>query len=126
MYHQEYRVLIGYVWRTRDFPWMGDWQENGRNKQLPWAGKVQARGMEFGTTPFGGPMRKVLEDGPLFDVPTVRWIGGRQRVTVRYIAFVTPIPSGFEGVADVRLTDDVIEVAHRVTGRITALKSRNR
>ena len=123
MYHPDYKVLIGYVWRTRDFPWMGDWQENGRNQGLPWQGRVQARGMEFGTTPFGGPMQRVIENGPLFETPTVRWIGGRQRVTVRYAAFVTAIPRGFGGVTDVQVTAQRIAVTERQSGAVISLKS---
>ena len=122
MYHPNYKVLIGYVWRTKDFPWMGDWQENGSNEGLPWGGKVQARGMEFGTTPFGGPMEKVVEDGPLFGTPTYRWIGGRQRVTVRYIAFLAPNRIDFSGVTNVTVSRNRITVQDR-SGNMISLKS---
>ena len=123
MFHPDYRVLIGYVWRTADFPFMGDWQENGRNTQLPWQGKVQARGMELGTTPFGGPMRSVVAEGPFLGKPTVRWMPGRQRQTVRYIAFVAEIPEGYRGVDDVVAGPGELTVVERQTGKRMTLKS---
>lgn len=121
MYHQHYRVLIGYIWRTQDFPWMGDWQENRRAKQPPWNGQVIARGMEFGTTPFGGPMRQVVEEGRLFGVPVYRWIGGGERLTARYLAFLAEIPAGFRGVADVQVGDKTIVITERETGNRIAV-----
>lgn len=122
-YNKDLRVLIGYIWRTEDFPWVGDWQENERNDVIPWNGKVIARGLEFGTTPFGGPMRKVVAEGELYGVPQYRWIEGRERLTVRYLAFVTEIPDGYRGVADVDSKDGKIRITERETGRVISLKS---
>ncbi|MCG8653342.1 MAG: hypothetical protein MI861_26120, partial [Pirellulales bacterium] len=123
MYHDDMKSLIGYVWKTSDFPWMGDWQENGRNKQLPWQGKVKARGMEFGTTPFGGPMQNVVSAGDLWETPQYRWLPGRQRVTVRYVAFLLEIPDDFRGVADVQAKDGEILVVERGTSERYTIKS---
>ncbi len=123
MYHPEYRALIGYVWKTADFPWIGDWQENGRNTQKPWGGQVQARGMEFGTTPFGGTMQNVVSKGAVFGVPNHVWIGAGERKTVRYVAFMLEIPEGFKGVADVRVESGRIRVVERGTSRRFELRS---
>jgi len=117
MYNENFRVLIGYIWLTKDFPWIGDWQENRRATQPPWNGRVIARGMEFGTTPFGGPMRQVVEEGRLFGVPVYRWIGGGERLSTRYLAFLAEIPPGFRGVADVQVRDGVIVLTERETLR---------
>ena len=123
MFHPDYRVLVGYVWRTADFPWIGDWQENGRNKQAPWEGKVKARGMEFGTTPFGGPMKDVVAEGEIFGTPTYRWIPARTRETVRYIAFLTEIPEDYRGVADVQVENGRLRVLERGGGREIEVRS---
>jgi hypothetical protein len=123
MYHTEYKVLIGYIWLTKDFPWIGDWQENKRNTGLPWEGKVIARGLEFGTTPFGGTMKSVLERGNLFGVPLYRWIAARERATTRYVAFLSEIPVGFQGVEDVRVGDGKIVITERGSGKTITLKS---
>ena len=123
VYHTDYRILVGYVWRTRDFPWLGDWQENRRMKIPPWNGEVIARGLEFGTTPFGGTMREVVEEGRVYGVPVYRWIGGRERLTVRYVAFLAEIPDDYKGVADVEVRDGRIHITERETGRIISLSS---
>ena len=126
MYHEDYPVLIGYVWNRADFPWIGDWQENGRNQGLPWNGKAKARGMEFGTTPFGGTMEHVAQEGELWREPILRWIGGRQRETVEYLAFLLEIPDGFRGVADVQMLDDRILVVETGTARRFEVRSGRR
>jgi hypothetical protein len=123
MYNSGYRVLIGYIWRTRDFPWIGDWQENHRVTTPPWNGQVVARGMEFGTTPFGGPMSEVVKEGSLFGVPVFRWIPGRQRLTASYVAFLTEIPENYRGVADLQLKPGAIEITERETGNVISIKS---
>ncbi len=123
MYNPGYGVLIGYAWHTKDFPWIGDWQENQRVTQPPWNGQVVARGMEFGTTPFGAPMKQVVSEGSLLGVPLFRWIGGRQRLTARYVAFVTEIPDGFQGVANLEVKAGAIEITERETGKVLSIKS---
>ena len=46
------RLAVGYCFRRQDFPWMTIWEENRSRQSTPWNGRTQARGMEFGTTPF--------------------------------------------------------------------------
>ena len=123
MYNTDYNVLVGYIWKKRDFPWVGDWQENGRNKQLPWGGKVKARGIEFGTTPFGGTMESVVSEGEIFATPTYRWIPGRQLLDTLYVAFLMPILDGFQGVDDVQVGNAKITVTERSSGKTFSIKS---
>lgn len=117
MYHTEYPVLIGYVFPTVDNPWIGDWQENQRNTTLPWDGKVVARGMEFGSTPFAEGLKKSVERGKLFDVPTYRWIGGRKKLSTWFTIFLTPIPADFAGVADIQWLEPSEEIVIVERGR---------
>ncbi len=123
MFHKDHRMLIGYIWHTKDFPWMGDWQENKGNSGPPWNRQVVARGMEFGTTPFGGPMAQVVERGSLYGVPVYRWIGARERATVRYVAFLSEIPDGYHGVENVEVRAGQIVITERETGKMISLKS---
>ena len=102
MYHDDHRVLVGYLFATSDHPWIGDWQENRSNLSKPWDGKVVARGIEFGTTPFAEGLRKSVERGSLYGVPTYRWIGGRQRLKTSFTMFLAEIGPSFPGVRDVR------------------------
>jgi hypothetical protein len=83
------KVLIGYAWRTSDFPWLGMWEENHRRPSPPWNGQTVTRGLEFGVSPFPETRRQMIERGSLFGVPGYRWIPARQTVRVAYRAFVT-------------------------------------
>jgi len=84
------RLAFGYVWRQKDFPWMGIWEENKSRPHPPWNGRTITRGMEFGVSPFPESRRAMIERGRLFDVPAFRWIPARTRVEVRYRAVLTP------------------------------------
>lgn len=83
-----YRVAFGYVWQRADFPWMGIWEENFSRTSPPWNGQTLTRGMEFGVSPMPETRRQMITRGSLFGVPTFRWIPARQRVLVRYCAFL--------------------------------------
>ncbi len=87
------KVLIGYVWKRADFPWLGIWEENRSRESAPWNGKTITRGMEFGVSPMPETRRQMIERNSLFGVPTYRWIPARKTVTVEYRAFVTTADS---------------------------------
>ena len=84
------RLAFGYVWRRADFPWMGIWEENHARPAPPWNSTALTCGMEFGVSPFPETRREMVERGPLFGIPTFRWIPARQTVEVEYWAVVTP------------------------------------
>jgi len=85
----ESKVLVGYVWKQSDFPWLGIWEENRSRTAPPWNGHTLTRGMEFGVSPMPETRRQMIERGSLFGVPGFRWIPARQTVRVEYRAFVT-------------------------------------
>jgi len=78
------RLAFGYVWRRRDFPWLGIWEENRSRTASPWNGIEVTRGMEFGASPFPETRRRMIDRGRLFDEPTYRWIPAHRSVTVDY------------------------------------------
>jgi len=80
------RLAFGYLWKQRDFPWMGIWEENRSRQQLPWNGQTITRGMEFGVSPFPESRREMIRRGDLFGVPAYRWIPARADVRVEYCA----------------------------------------
>jgi hypothetical protein len=123
MYNPDYPVLIGYVFPTTGNEWIGDWQENQRAMQKPWEGKVTARGIDIGTTPFAAGLRRSVDRGPLFGVPCFRWIQARERVSQSYLFFLAEIPPGFRGVADVRTGDGHITLVERETGKQISIRS---
>ena len=87
------KVLIGYIWKQADFPWLGIWEENHCRTAAPWNGKTITRGMEFGVSPMPETRRQMIERGSLFGVPGYRWIPARKTVRVEYRAFVTTAQS---------------------------------
>lgn len=117
MYNPDFPVLVGYLFPTADNPWLGDWQENQSNTTPPWGGQAIARGIEFGTTPFAEGLRRSVERGKMFGVPTFRWIGGRQTLKTWWLVFLAEIPPGFQGVADVRADGRSITVTERGSGK---------
>ena len=99
------RLLIGYLWPRKVWPWGANWEENHFRTGHPWNGKGVARGIEFGTSPFAYSRRDTVSMGKLHDTPTYRWIAAGSRQSVSYAAFVAPIPAATSGVKDVRLTN---------------------
>lgn len=87
--HADHPLTIGYVYPTAGNPWIGDWQENQRNTNKPWNGKVVARGIEFGSSPYAEGLRKAVARNQLFDTPTFRWIAARERLSTEYFVFLT-------------------------------------
>jgi hypothetical protein len=83
------KVLIGYVWKQKDFPWLGIWEENCSRTAPPWNGQTITRGMEFGASPMPETRRQMIERGQLFGVPGFRWIPARKKVAVAYRAFLS-------------------------------------
>lgn len=79
-------LAFGYVWASRDFPWLGIWEENLSRPHAPWAGTSITRGMEFGVSPMPESRRQMIDRGKLFSVPTYRWIPAKRQVTVEYWA----------------------------------------
>jgi hypothetical protein len=87
-YSPKSEVVFGYVWRRSDFPWLGVWEENCSRKQAPWNGRTQARGMEFGVSPFPETRREMIERQTLFDTACYRWLPARGRLHADYYAAV--------------------------------------
>jgi hypothetical protein len=85
-----FRLAFGYVWRRADYPWMGIWEENHARPGAPWNSGALTCGMEFGVSPFPETRRQMIERGPLFGVPTFRWIPARQAIEVEYSAVLQP------------------------------------
>jgi hypothetical protein len=84
------RVAFGCVWRRKDFPWLGLWEENRSRAGAPWNGRTVTWGLEFGVSPFPETRRQMIGRGPLFDTPTYCWIPARQTVEVEYWFVLRP------------------------------------
>jgi hypothetical protein len=104
------KLLVVYVFRRADFPWVGNWEEQYNRTSAPWQGKTFCRGLEFSTTPFAIPRRQTIEQGPLFGEPTYRWLPARSKIQVRFLILLFEVPETFHGVASVSIAQRKIDV----------------
>ena len=111
------RLLVGYCFDRKDFPWTAIWEENKARADAPWAGQTETRGLEFGSTPFPVGRREAFANGPLFGAPYFSLVPALGRTTVRYAAFLTQVPAGLDDVGDIRRANGEIQVVHS-TGTI--------
>ena len=77
-------LAFGCAWRREDFPWLGLWEENRARPGVPWNAAAVTWGLEFGVSPFPETRRQMIERGPLFGTPTLRWIPAGRTVEVQY------------------------------------------
>jgi hypothetical protein len=103
-------LMIGYVWPSKDWPWIANWEENRFRDGKPWLSKGIARGIEFGTTPFPWSRKDAVKKGTLHDTPVYRWIDARGKQTITYAAFLTPVPAGTTGAKNVEYDGRTIKV----------------
>ncbi|MBI3987085.1 MAG: hypothetical protein HY343_09205 [Lentisphaerae bacterium] len=94
-------VLVAYVWRRKDYPWLGNWEENYARKETPWNGKSLARGMEFGNSPFPTGVRDAVNRGEFQEEPTFRWLPALGRIVYEYSIIVQPVKSACKGVKSI-------------------------
>jgi len=102
-------ICAGYCFRRQDFPWMMVWEENCVRDNSPWNGTTQARGMEFGSTPFPAGREDALRRTRLFDAPTWCVIPGNGTRTARYLMILCRLPDGVDDIEDVEVRGDSIE-----------------
>jgi hypothetical protein len=88
-------LLVGWVFRTADFPWLQYWGH------YPATGKL-ARGMEFSTQPYDIPRRDAVAMSTMFGAPTYKWLPAKSKLTTRFLLFYAHVPGGFTKVDDVR------------------------
>ncbi len=99
-------LLIGYLWKTADYPWLNLWREVRDGKPL-------ARGLEFGTTGLHQPFDVLLKKGRIFGRPIFAYLDAGETARRSYAAFLFAIPNDFQGVAAVRYESGIITVQER-------------
>jgi hypothetical protein len=112
--HLDKRLLIGWVFRREEFPWVQTWLSNpGPNRMT--------RGLEFSTQPFDLTRADVLKHGPLFSSPVLRILPAKSTVTSSFLMFYTRAPDGFLKVDDVRLSGGKLVIEDRSNKKTIAL-----
>ena len=104
-------TLVGYIWRTKDYPWINVWQEMKE-------GRPYAKGLEFGTTGIGLPYQDLLAiDTRFHGVNSFFYLDALEHIQKVFIGFQTAIPSTYAGVADIRLEEKRIVLVEKNSGR---------
>lgn len=110
--HAGIGMAVGYLFRAEHFPWVTLWEENCARHNAPWGGRVQARGMEFGTTPLPLGNEVVDARGPLAGRSTSRKIGAYETLRAPWLLFLAETPHSWLEIEDVRVEADEIVLTH--------------
>lgn len=70
-------LLIGYIWRVSEYPWLNIWRHVQDGKPL-------ARGLEFGTTGLHQPFGVLVEKGRIFGRPIFAHIDTGETISKSY------------------------------------------
>ena len=103
-------LLIGYVWKTSDYPWVSLWRDVRD-------GKPAARGLEFGTTGLHQPFPILVKKSRIWDRQLFEHLDASEITTKSYTAFLLKIPSDFGGVESVKLAGTKLIVRERIGGK---------
>jgi hypothetical protein len=104
-------LLLGYIWKTSDYPWFNAWRHTDRD------GKPLARGLEFGTTGLHQPFPVLVRKGQIFGRPIFSYLDTGETITRSYATFLLQIPGNWRGTDRVAVGPDKITVHERGTNR---------
>ncbi|MEI7675143.1 MAG: hypothetical protein WCJ03_00070 [Bacteroidales bacterium] len=101
------KILVGYVWKTKDYPWLNLWQQ--------WVdGKLWAKGLEFGTTGIGKSYQELLAvDTRFHGRQSFFFLDATEVVEKSYISFEMEISADFKGVEKLKLENGKIEIVEK-------------
>ncbi|HEY0701595.1 MAG TPA: hypothetical protein VGD60_02410 [Candidatus Acidoferrales bacterium] len=94
-------LVAGYLFRRADFPWAAIWEENCARQDEPWKGTSQARGLEFGNTPFPLGLHHAIMSGPLFNTPSVGYVPAHGKKSASYAIFAAEIPRAWRKITSI-------------------------
>ena len=109
-------LLIGYIWKTADYPWFNAWRHAD-------GGKPAARGLEFGTTGLHQPFPILVKKGRIFDRPLYGHLDAGETQTRSYTCFLFRIPKDYKGVSKVTYSNGLLRLQeHGDGGRELSMK----
>jgi hypothetical protein len=93
------KLLLGYVFRTKEYPWLNLWHWKKDKKPF-------AHGLEFGTTGLGKPYKTLMDSCVrFFGRKSYEWIEANETITKKYICFLIELPEHFEGVGNLKYSN---------------------
>lgn len=117
------KLLVLYVFKRDDYPWVGNWEESYSRVHTPWKGREFCRGFEFSTTPFPVPRREAITQGTLFDQSTYIWLPAQTEATTRYLIVLFKVAQDFDGVSTVEVSGRRVMVTDK-SGRVLSASTR--
>ncbi len=108
-------LLIGYVWKTADYPWVSLW----RSVQ---AGKPAARGLEFGSTGLHQPFPALVQKSRIWDRPLFEHLDAGEMRAKSYVSFLCPIPSDCAGIERVTYSNGQLLLREKTGGKPREIK----
>ncbi len=108
------RLLLGYLFNPREYPWTQNWEFYPLNKQ-------SAHGLEFSTQPFDVPRHEVVQLNSMFGAPVYRWLPALTTIESRFLMFYTHTPEGMHAIDDVRLENGKITIEDRKANKQVTL-----
>ena len=114
--HPEKRLLLGYVFKTSESPWLQTWEH------FPPEG-MMARGLEFGTQAFDLSRRTVITDNKLLGELLYRWLPASAEIETSFLMFWTRTPEGFAGVSEVEVKGGKIRIQDDRSGQSMTLNA---
>jgi hypothetical protein len=101
-------LLIGYVWKTSDYPWLHIW--HGIKD-----GKLWAKGLEFGTTGLGDTFSPEKRAALTFHGRNNNlFVDAKSSVTKKYVCFLIRISGGFSGVNSISYSKDQLIINYLI------------
>lgn len=98
-------LLIGYLWKTADYPWLNVWHQTKDGK--PWA-----KGLEFGTTGLGAPYNELLEmNSDFFGNHSYFFFDAGEELEKRFIGFLIEVPENFENAESLTIEGDRLQIS---------------
>ena len=114
MLNPEKRLLLGYLFKSQEYPWTQNWEYYPPNKQ-------SAHGLEFSTQPFDVPRREVVQLNSMFGAPVYRWLPALSTIESHFLMFYTHTPEGIREVDNVRLENGKITIEDRKANKQVTL-----
>ena len=106
-------LLVIYLFRRAEFPWVGSWIARFHQSHAPWNRKAFCRGLEFSTTPFAIPRRETVEQNRMFGESVYRWLPAKSEIKVRYMILLFRVPNNFGGVKSVTVAGGKATIIER-------------
>ena len=99
---------MGYVWKTKDYPWLNLWQQ--------WVdGKLWAKGLEFGTSGIGRSYQELLAvDTRFHGRSSYLFLDATETLDKSYLCFELAIPADFQGVSALKLEKSSVEIREKM------------